>query len=212
MEKIMIAALTGLSLGGSWVCGFVSFSMGSTKNSAGRMFVIGRFIGICCLGIFIGAFGYNFGLSEKLATAIFGILIILFGILVLFREKIYLAFNLKTKRHGCNSAPLIKWLSRRGLDGFSLGMFRGATPCLKILILTPLLIVSDISTVVLMVVVFALASSIYPIIGLLSASLLEKIVPQKKLIKLIGIAMLIAIGTYYIIRYLLVPTCGGYNV
>ncbi|MDI6709002.1 MAG: hypothetical protein QME47_07975, partial [Candidatus Thermoplasmatota archaeon] len=72
--------------------------------------------------------------------------------------------------------------------------------------------ISDISTVVLMVVVFALASSIYPVMGLLSASLLEKIVPQKNLIKLIGVMMLIALGTYYIIRYLVAPTCGGYNV
>ncbi|MEW6070551.1 MAG: hypothetical protein AB1485_08040 [Candidatus Thermoplasmatota archaeon] len=211
MEKIIIAALAGLSLGSSWICGFISFSMGSTKNNAGKMFIIGRFIGICCLGIFIGAFGYNFGLSEKLATAIFGILIIIFGILVLFRERIYLALNLKTKEHKYESNSLIKWLGRGGLEGFGLGMFRGATPCLKILILTPLLIVSDITTVVLMVVVFALVSSVYPLIGLLSANLLEKIVPQKNL-KLIGSVMLITIGTYYIIRYLLLPACGGYNV
>lgn len=96
-------------------------------------------------------------------------------------------------------------LTRR--TGFLLGMFRGATPCLKIFILAPLLIIVELPVAFLMILIFALASTIYPFIGFLSANLLTTARKYEPYVQLAGAISLISIGMFMIFKQLLVQSC-----
>jgi len=90
---------------------------------------------------------------------------------------------------------------------FLLGVFRGATPCLKIFILAPLLIIVELPLAFLMILVFAAASTIYPIIGFLSASILTNLRKYHAYVQITGAIVLISIGVFTIIKQLLVQNC-----
>ncbi|WP_455391779.1 hypothetical protein [[Eubacterium] cellulosolvens] len=90
---------------------------------------------------------------------------------------------------------------------FLLGVFRGATPCLKIFILAPLLIIVDLWLALLMILVYALASTIYPVIGFLSANLLSNIRKYETHVQITGAIILISIGAYTIIKQLMTQSC-----
>jgi cytochrome c biogenesis protein CcdA len=96
-------------------------------------------------------------------------------------------------------------LTRR--SGFLMGIFRGATPCLKIFILAPLLIIVELPVAFLMILIFALASTIYPIIGFLSAKLLTTARKYEPYVQLAGAISLISIGMFMIFKQLLVQSC-----
>lgn len=106
--------------------------------------------------------------------------------------------NLPKSLHGTN-------LTKRYT--FLLGLFRGATPCLKIIIIAPLLIVVDLSLAFLMVLVFAAASTIYTVIGFVSASILTNFRKYENYIQATGACVLICIGVYTIFKYLLTQPC-----
>ncbi len=87
---------------------------------------------------------------------------------------------------------------------FALGLFRGATPCLKLMILAPLLIVVNIWLAIAMVLVYAASSTIYPVMGFLLGSLLRKPKRYHKHLRVAGALILITIGVYSIINGLVV--------
>jgi len=91
--------------------------------------------------------------------------------------------------------------------GLSLGLFKGATPCLKILLLAPLLLVTDIATAIVLLLVFVLASSVYPIIGFLFSDALQNWSNRGREIELAGATLLVLIGVYYLARALLFEGC-----
>ena len=110
------------------------------------------------------------------------------------------------KSHFCfrktsNSSKLTKRYS------FLLGVFRGATPCLKIFILAPLLIIVDLWLAFLMILVYALASTIYPIIGFLSANLLTNLRKYEIPVQVTGAVILISIGIFTIFKQLITQSC-----
>ena len=120
----------------------------------------------------------------------------------------------------CNEVGLGRWLQRKTrskiLDkttkitkrySFVLGVFRGATPCLKIFILAPLLIVVDLPVALLMIVIYAGVSTIYPVIGFLSANLLTNFKKYESYVQAIGALTLISIGVYTIFKQLMVQSC-----
>ena len=96
-------------------------------------------------------------------------------------------------------------LTRR--TGFLMGIFRGATPCLKIFILAPLLIIVELPVAFLMILIFALASTIYPVIGFLSANLLTTARKYEPYVQFAGAISLISIGIFMIFKQLLVQSC-----
>ena len=107
---------------------------------------------------------------------------------------------------GCRNKPNISSKTTNRYS-FILGMFRGATPCLKIFILAPLLIIVDLWLAFLMILVFALASSIYPVIGFLSASLLGNVRRYEAHVQITGAIILISIGVFTIIKQFLIQSC-----
>jgi len=90
---------------------------------------------------------------------------------------------------------------------FILGLFRGATPCLKMIIIAPLLIVTDFWTAVVMVLIFAASSTLYTIIGFVSASVLINFKKYESYVQVAGACILIAIGIFTIATKILVPAC-----
>ncbi len=84
--------------------------------------------------------------------------------------------------------------------GFALGVFRGATPCAKVIVIAPLLVAVGFPSSLLIMGVYASASTIYPIIGYLSADLFSKFEKHQIALKVIGALILITIGVYSIIN------------
>lgn len=208
MEKIIIAGLVGLSMTNLGLCIFTSFGISSMDKKTGAMFIFGRILGICAIGIFIGLVGYDFVISGKVLAMIFGLISIIFGIGIIYKRKIKTILGIK-KSQKCSYKNTNAFEGKGKTIGFGLGAFRGATPCLKIIILVPLLINSDFLTVVLMMIVFALTSSIYPIIGFLFADTLKKLTSKRRIIELFGAVILIIIGIFYVFKYFEVGGCNA---
>jgi hypothetical protein len=107
----------------------------------------------------------------------------------------------------CPSIPrrLLDRVSRESpwVAGLALGGFRGATPCLKVLIITPLLVANPAGTVVLMAVAFALTSTIYPLIGLLSGRALSNLLNNNRHLRLAAAVGLVAVGVIVVVRFYL---------
>ena len=92
-----------------------------------------------------------------------------------------------------------------------LGFVRGATPCLKMLLLVPLILTLPFPDAMLLTVVFALSSTIYPTIGILGASVLGTAVSEKRMPQLTRAAavMMIGIGVYYLYKWWAFSCQGG---
>ena len=95
--------------------------------------------------------------------------------------------------------------------GFALGLFRGATPCAKILLLAPLLIVVDLPVSLLLILVYATTSSVYPAIGFMSARLLSRIKGRTLLIRTAGAMVILAVGIFSILKFILYDGSGCFN-
>ena len=94
------------------------------------------------------------------------------------------------KRHG----------NKKGKYGFTLGMLRGATPCAKVIVLTPLLVAFGFPASLPLILVYASVSTVYPIIGYLSADILSKFESHKLALRIMGALILIGIGLYTIVK------------
>ena len=84
-----------------------------------------------------------------------------------------------------------------------LGFVRGATPCLKILLLVPLILTLPFPDAMLLTAVFALSSTIYPTIGILGAGVLGTAVSERRVPQLTRAAavVMIGIGVYYLYKW-----------
>jgi hypothetical protein len=93
--------------------------------------------------------------------------------------------------------------SSRGLKptgAFLLGVMRGATPCVKLMVLAPLLIAVGPLWAVVLSLAYALSSSAYPIIGFLLASSVSYIPKYERAARVAGAAAMICIGLYMIVN------------
>lgn len=213
-----------------------STSSGEQKKT-GLYFIAGRFLGLIILGLIIALIGVIFiGYIFHLLIT-FSILTILFGAFIIVKMYYrYKSHKLDAdditdqhtvqqhkigpgmchsnhKKHHCkhgHQGP--RKHSTQGSKatqryGFFLGLFRGATPCLKILILAPLLIIVDLPLAFLMIIVYASASTIYPLIGFLSANLLKNFSKYDNYVQVTGAIILISIGIFMIFNQLLTQNC-----
>ena len=87
------------------------------------------------------------------------------------------------------------------LAGLALGAVRGATPCLKVLLLAPLLIANPPGTVLLMAVAYVATSSLYPTIGFLAGRTVRDAVGSRRWLRLAGAAGVAAVGAYTLLKY-----------
>jgi hypothetical protein len=106
---------------------------------------------------------------------------------------------------GCAHLPrgLVERLSGRSpmVSGLALGAVRGAMPCAKVLVITPLLVTSPPATVVAMALAFALTSAVYPLIGLVSGRTLSTVTGRGRKLRLAGAVGVAAVGVVTLVRF-----------
>jgi cytochrome c biogenesis protein CcdA len=94
-----------------------------------------------------------------------------------------------------------------------LGMFRGVTPCLKIMVLAPLLVSSmsdhQYFLAVGMLLVFVASSSVYPIMGFLGMSLFDNFREYGKYVKVAGALLIMVLGIYVVANHYMKLGAGG---
>jgi cytochrome c biogenesis protein CcdA len=206
----------------------MAFGMSTVELRTGMWFIAGRTVGLVLLGLLIIFAGMFLDISPKLMQGTAGLLALGFG------SALILQHTVLTKRHksnhGCDhelandggqctgkrdgSGPRGRKglhgmdldAGKRPLFGFSLGLFRGITPCFKIIILAPLLVVTTVPTAIAMVLVFTFVSLVYPVIGYLSANTLHNFVRNRETMIIIGGIILILIGAYYMYESFLVSS------
>jgi cytochrome c biogenesis protein CcdA len=106
----------------------------------------------------------------------------------------------KKKAHDHNDRGKCRKSNLEKKYGFALGVLRGAAPCIKVVVLAPLLVATGFPSSLLIILVYASTSTVYPIIGYLSADILSKFEKHQLTFKIIGAVILIAIGVYTIIN------------
>jgi hypothetical protein len=106
---------------------------------------------------------------------------------------------------GCTNIPqsLLDRVSGQSpwMAGMAVGGFRGASPCLKVLIITPLLVASPPGTVVAMALAFTATSMVYSVIGLLSGKVLAERLQRAWYLRLAGATGVAAVGIYTLWRF-----------
>ena len=205
MEKLTTVIFLGFSLN-YFMCVFLSFGMSSVSPKLALKFIVGRLFGLVLLAIIISIFGKLFYISPKILNLMFGLMCITFGSWIYISKKCMPHSNI----------------------GFTMGFFRGMTPCLKIALIFPLIFSSGIIEAAFLMIAFGIASSIYPIVGLLIGKITfdfaDKKKPKKcsscetcklcesnpsekntlynmKNIRLMGVIILISMGFYYVLSY-----------
>ncbi len=227
---MIAAASVGLSFGSAWLCALVSFGVASEDKVRGIYFILGRIVGLVFLGLAIATFSIFAGLPPLYFVVAFGILSILFGLIVItqatghwsrfiefFRSRKPLESEPAPnpgKHHGKGSCkgPMGEGRKMRKFKNsyiFGLGVARGATPCLKIMVLVPLLVAVDIYLALAMILVYALASTVYPVIGFLSGNLLRSVEKHATYVKVAAALTLVAVGIYSIVNVLTQSHPGG---
>jgi cytochrome c biogenesis protein CcdA len=199
----------------------MGFGARTDSKLTGWYFIMGRVIGVIVLGMVIASIGFIFEGYTVYLLVIFGTLTIIFGLLVIFNKNINAKFRLrpqfKLKPTATDGGTRIENKSCKGKHknkghcrkarinnkyAFGLGIFRGATPCLKIIVMAPLLIVVDIQLALMMMLAYVGTSTIYPIIGHLTANIVTKFDKYDLYIRVAGAAVLIVLGIYSLVNIL----------
>jgi len=206
MPELLAAAAVGVSFSNTWLCMLMSFGCGSEGTRVGVRFILGRFVGLIIIGIAISAVGAITDVPPIYFVVIFGFASIVFGALMII--GLYTGpggrFH-KLKRAIRHSLGLCREPGRNGgskssSGGFVVGVLRGATPCFKLMVLAPLLIYVGPVDAIALVLVYALASTIYPLIALLTASALTALPRYERALKLAGAVILILVGVYAMVN------------
>lgn len=152
MDKLIAAALLGLSLN-YFMCIFLGFGMSSVDAKLAAKFIIGRLFGLVTLGVLISILGNVLYIPPDALRLAFGIMCAAFGAWLLVKK-------------GCMPHPNV---------GFGLGLLRGMTPCVKIVLVIPMIYGSGIPEAISIMLVFGLFSSVYPAIGMLFGGAIAKL-------------------------------------
>ena len=225
IEELIAAAAVGSALGNAWVCALVSLSCSIDSKKGGIAFIGGRFLGLFILGAAIAGLGLVEDIDPTYFVLVFGIMTTAMGTFVLLRVL--------TRRHWLkHGAPMWRFLHRRMHHGqramadggeikfetdspmkisyvFILGVVRGATPCVKTMVLAPLLLSVDFPMAIAMVMVFAVASTIYPVIGFLSGNIIRQSKRHAHYMKIGAALLMIVLGVYFILNAFTAVHGGG---
>lgn len=218
IEEIIIAMAIGGGLGNSWVCALLSLGCSIEGKKSGIAFVGGRFLGLMILGAAIAGLGLISNLKPTYFLIVFGAFSIALGGYALHQtlrkpsqdHRTWRPLLLRGRRHKAECKREV--MANGGepceeLDSnpktasfFALGVFRGATPCLKVAILAPLLISVDFGLAMIMVLAYAAVSTVYPVIGLLSGNLLRHTRKYAIHVRVAAAVLIIALGIFFIIN------------
>jgi hypothetical protein len=236
--ETVAAASVGLSFGNSWLCILLSLGTRAHSKSLALWFILGRFLGIMGLGLIAALFGLFVVIPQRYFILTFAIVTVVFGLAILLQQYGWFSrIRFDRHGHqapvGCahkhdgsgprgrgakgghngpghptGSGPACQGGGIGGKGGFVFGLIRGATPCVKFLILVPLVLVFPLPQAMLLVFIFALTSTIYPVIGFLLGNVIVNLPifgsPRKAAFRLAVLSsfILLGIGIYYLYKYL----------
>ena len=217
IPELLAAAAVGISFSNAWICIGLSFGTRGDSAAVGGRFIAGRVLGLVLIGVALSAIGAITEIPAIYFIAIFAAASVLFGILMLvgmyggpgpMKRRVRHALGLQRgDGTGCAGAEAAReqggMKNKHGLrptGAFLLGVMRGATPCVKLMVLAPLLIAVGPLLAVVLTLVYALASSVYPIIGFLIASSVSYVPRYERTAKVAGAAMMILVGAYMIVN------------
>jgi hypothetical protein len=218
IEEIVVAMAIGGGLGNSWICALLSLGCTIEGKRSGIAFVGGRFLGLMILGAAIAGLGLISNLKPTYFLIVFGPFSIVLGAYALHqtlrksshdhKQRRPLFFRGRAQQAECkrevmaNGGEPCEELDSppKTASFFALGVFRGATPCLKVAILAPLLISVDFGLAMIMVLAYAAVSTVYPVIGLLSGNLLRQTRKYAVHMRVAAAVLIIALGIFFIIN------------
>ncbi len=216
IPELLAAAAVGLSFANAWMCIGLSFGTRGDSASVGGRFIAGRILGLVLIGVAISAVGAIMEIPSIYFVGIFAAASVAFGILMLVgifggpgpvKRRIRHALGLQ-RGERCGEVQEVRG-ARIGEErnstlkpggAFLLGVMRGATPCVKLMVLAPLLIAVGPLWAVVLSLVYALASSAYPIIGFLLASSVSHLPKYERAARVAGAAAMILVGAYMMVN------------
>lgn len=230
IPELLAAAAVGISFSNAWMCIGLSFGTRGDSAAVGGRFIAGRIIGLVLIGAAISAVGAIMEIPPIYFVGIFAAASVLFGILMLvgiyggpgpLKRRLRHALGLQrgercvetrgqaSSRNDCEEGGAGKNTDGDGAKpksglkpagAFLMGIMRGATPCVKLMVLAPLLIAVGPLWAIVLSLVYALTSSAYPIIGFLLASSVSYIPKYERAARVAGAAAMILVGVYMIVN------------
>jgi len=200
MDILLTVMILGLSVEGLVLCPVFAFGLSLSDRLSGLRFLLGRLIGLICFGVIVSLLGRAVHIDERIMNLIFGISIIALG---LYRSVNLDGTGLKCRIRKFQRSLGIKsscsGMRKPDKAGFGLGLFRGlCNPGRKYLYLAPFLLDLGVFKGLAVSFVYAVSSSVYLIIGFISAEFITRLLPYRQKLSLIGGIILVMVGGYYI--------------
>jgi cytochrome c biogenesis protein CcdA len=202
VDTLFTVMILGLSVEGLVLCPFLAFGLSLADRLAGLRFLLGRLLGLVCFGVAVCLLGKAVHIDERIMNLIFGVTIILLGLyraVVVEEGNIWWKIREYKVRMGIKSCCGGK--GGKPQAGFGLGLFRGLfNPGRKYLYLAPFLLDLGVFKGLAISFVYGLSSSVYLIVGFVSAGFINKMVHHKQHLGLAGGIILILVGGYYVAK------------
>ncbi len=232
---ILAASLIGLSFQNSFTCVLLTFSTSAGQGiRAGIGFVTGRLLGVLILGSAFALIGSMIEIDTRSMLYTFGGITVVLGGLLLWNPPFLSRIGLGPScrggacrecddravghvGHDCMDCPSKDGCGKKrphprwgDLGFFTMGLVRGATPCLKVMLLVPLWVTLPFLQGAAITAAYALTSSIYPIVGIALASMLSDLTPKHigPYLSKAGALAMIVVGLYFIYKAYFY-TCAG---
>jgi cytochrome c biogenesis protein CcdA len=194
--------ILGLSVEGLVLCPFFAFGLSLADRLAGVRFLLGRLLGLVCFGVVVCLLGKAAHIDERIMNLVFGVTIILMGLyraLVIEEGSLWWKLRAYKVRLGIKSRCNGNGGNLKA--GFGLGLFRGlCNPGRKYLYLAPFLLDLGVFKGLAISFVYGLSSSVYLIIGFISAGFINKMVRHKQQLSVVGGIVLVLVGGYYVVK------------
>ena len=199
MDTLLTVFILGLSVEGVVLCPFFAFGLSLSDKLAGLRFLLGRLIGLICFGAVVSLLGKAVHIDERVVNLIFGFSIISLG---LYRsinlEGTDLGWKLRVLKVRLGFKNRCSGKGKQTKAGFGLGLFRGlCNPGRKYLYLAPFLLDLGVFKGLAVSFVYGVSSSVYLLLGFMSAGFVNRLVPHKKQLSVCGGIVLVLVGGYY---------------
>jgi cytochrome c biogenesis protein CcdA len=202
VDTVVTVMILGLSVEGLVLCPFFAFGLSLADRLASLRFLVGRLLGLVCFGVVVCLLGKAVHVDERVMNLTFGVTIILVG---MYRAVVVEGGNLWWRIRACRVRLGIR--SRCGGSGqqlkagFGLGLFRGLfNPGRKYLYLAPILLDLGVFKGLAISFVYGVSSSVYLVLGFVSAGFVNKMVRHKQHLSVWGGIILVLVGGYYVVK------------
>jgi cytochrome c biogenesis protein CcdA len=200
MDTLLTVTVLGLSVEGLVLCPFFAFGLSLSDRLAGLKFLLGRLIGLISFGVLVSLLGKAVHIDERIMNLVFGFSIIALGLYRCINlEETELGWKIREVKVRLGFKSRCNGKGRQDKAGFGLGLFRGlCNPGRKYLYLAPFLLDLGVFKGLAVSFVYGVSSSAYLLLGFISAGFINRMIPRKQQLSVIGGLVLIVVGGYYV--------------